>query len=161
MKLSLLVYLKTKFVYKRNNCSFLVQGHNQSTVRAAKRLASLFWYFIANSTIDTLHNTINGYEIACLRNSKYNVHACMIQTNADFMFENLIVFISCWLSIAKIWLNNYCRLQCSRIDICSSCFVYDLSNMIFCPIGSTLTKHPVASQIWTHNSKQLAYRLTA
>ena len=30
--------------------------------------------------------------------------------------------------------------------------MYDLSNTIFCPIGSALTKHPVASQIWTHNS---------
>ena len=29
--------------------------------------------------------------------------------------------------------------------------MYDLSNTIFCPIGSALTKHPVASQIWTHN----------
>nr|XP_022295261.1 fibroleukin-like isoform X2 [Crassostrea virginica] len=28
-------------------------------------------------------------------------------------------------------------------------------------IGSALTKHPVASQIWTHNSKRLAYTLTA
>ena len=43
-------------------------------------------------------------------------------------------------------------MQCSRIDICPSCFVYDLSNMIFCPIGSALTKHSVASQIWTHNN---------
>ena len=39
--------------------------------------------------------------------------------------------------------------------------MYDLSNTIFCPIGSALTKHPVASQIWTHNSKRLAYTLTA
>ena len=33
---------------------------NQSAVSTAKRLASLFRYFIASS-IDTLHNTINGY----------------------------------------------------------------------------------------------------
>ena len=39
--------------------------------------------------------------------------------------------------------------------------MYDLSNMIFCPIGSALTKHPVASQIWTHNSNndcEILYR---
>ena len=45
------------------------------------------------STIDTLHNTINGYEIARIWNSKYNVHVCMIQTN--FIFQKLIVFVSC------------------------------------------------------------------
>ena len=28
-------------------------------------------------------------------------------------------------------------------------------------MGSALTKHPVASQIWTHNNKRLAYTLTA
>ena len=48
-----------------------------------------FEYLIA-STIDALHNTINGYEIACKWNSKYNVHVCMIQTNADFKFQKLI-----------------------------------------------------------------------
>ena len=69
---------------------------NQSTVSTAKRLASLFWYLIA-SRIDTLHNTNNGYEIACIWNSKYNVHVCMIQTNADFIFRKLFVFVSCWL----------------------------------------------------------------
>ena len=68
----------------------------QSTVSTAKRFASFFWYLIA-STIDTLHNTINGCEIACIWNSKYNVHVCMIQTNADFIFQKLIVFVSCWL----------------------------------------------------------------
>ena len=50
---------------------------------------------LLSSTIDTLHNTINGYEIAWLRNSKQNVHVCMIQTNADFIFQKLIVFVSC------------------------------------------------------------------
>ena len=67
---------------------------NQSTVCTAKRLASLFCNLIA-STIDTLHNTITGYEIACIWKSKYNVHVCMIQTNADFIFQKLIVFVSC------------------------------------------------------------------
>ena len=28
--------------------------------------------------------------------------------------------------------------------------MYDLSNTIFCPIGSALKKHPVVSQDWTH-----------
>ena len=69
---------------------------NQSSVSTAKRLASLFWYLIA-STIDTLHNTINGYEIACIWKSEYNVHVCMIQTISDFIFQKLIVFVSCWL----------------------------------------------------------------
>ena len=69
---------------------------NQSTVSTAKRLGSLFWYLIA-STIDTLHRTINGYENACIWDLKYNVHVCMIQTNADFIFQKLIVFVSCWL----------------------------------------------------------------
>ena len=69
------------------------QRNNQSTVSTAKRLASLFYYLIA-STIDTLHNSINGYEIACTWNSKYNVHVCMIQTNYDFIFQKLIVFVS-------------------------------------------------------------------
>ena len=56
----------------------------------AKRLASLIV-----STIDTLHNTINAYESACtcIWNSKYNVHVYMIQTNADFIFQKLIVFV--------------------------------------------------------------------
>ena len=133
---------------------------NQSTVSTAKRLASLFWYLIA-STIDTLHNTINGYEIACIWNSKYNVHVCIIQTNADFIFQKL-VFVSCWhLFLLKIKLNNNCRLQRSRIDIYQVCFLYNLSHTIFYPIGSALMKHSVASQIWTCNSKWLAYTLTA
>ena len=76
------------------------QKENQSTVSTAKRLASLFWYLIA-STIDNLHYTINGYEIACIWNSKYyvhvHVHVCMIQTNVDFIIQKLIVFVSCWL----------------------------------------------------------------
>ena len=60
---------------------------NQSTISTAKRLASLFWYLIA-STIDTLH---------IWKISKYNVHVCMIQTNAEFIFQKLnIVFVSCW-----------------------------------------------------------------
>ena len=62
---------------------------NQGTDSTAKRLASLFWYLIA-STIDTLHNTINGYELACIWNLKYNVHVCMIQKNADLCFKNLL-----------------------------------------------------------------------
>ena len=65
---------------------------NQSTVTTAKRLAFLFWYLIA-SKIDTLHNTVNVYEIACIWNSKYNVHVCMIQTNADFICQKLIFFL--------------------------------------------------------------------
>ena len=46
------------------------------------------------STIDTLHNNNNSFEIACIWNSKYNVHVCMIKTNADFIFQKLIVFDS-------------------------------------------------------------------
>ena len=69
---------------------------NQSAISTAKLLASLFLYLIA-STIDTLHNTINAYEIACIWNSKYNIHVYMIQTNADFIFQKLVGFVSCWL----------------------------------------------------------------
>ena len=32
----------------------------------------------------------------------YGTHVCMIQTNADFIFQKLIVFDSCWLQIARI-----------------------------------------------------------
>ena len=66
-----------------------IKRYNQSTFSTAKRLASLVWYLIA-STIDTLNNTINVYEIACIWNSKYNVHVCMIQINAYFIFQNLL-----------------------------------------------------------------------
>ena len=41
------------------------------------------------STIDILHNN-NSFEIACIWNSKYNEHVCMIQTNAEFIFQNLL-----------------------------------------------------------------------
>ena len=61
---------------------------NQSIVSTAKRLASLFWY--SNDLLDTLHNTINGYEIACIWNSKYKVHVCMIQTNAENLAKQLL-----------------------------------------------------------------------
>ena len=71
--------------------------------------------------------------------------------------HSIFLVFSVKTNFALIWVNNYCRLQCSRIDICPSCFVYDLSNTIFCPIGSVLTKHPFVSQIWTHNSKRLVY----
>ena len=64
---------------------------NQGIVSTAKRLASLFWYLIA-STIDTLHNTINGCEIACIWYLKYNVHVCIYDPN------------KCWFYISK----NYC-----------------------------------------------------
>ena len=57
----------------------------QSTVSTEKDSIIVL---IFASTIDTLHNTINGYDIACTWHSKYNVHVhvCMIQTNADFIF---------------------------------------------------------------------------
>ena len=28
-------------------------------------------------------------------NSKYNIHVCMIHTNADFIFQKLIVTLNC------------------------------------------------------------------
>ena len=61
--------------------------NNQSTVSSAKRLASFFGYLIP-STIDTLHNTINGYEIAC---TMY-MTVCIIQTNADSLFQKTYCF---------------------------------------------------------------------
>ena len=140
-------------MYEKNTLS---EKKSKCTVSTTKRLASLFLYLI----VSTIIMTINGYEIACIWNAKYNVHVCMIETNADFMFQKLL-FLFLVDFILRKQLNNYCRLQCSRINICPSCFVYDLSNRIFCPIGSAQTKHPVGSQIWTHNSKRLAHTLTA
>ena len=35
--------------------------------------------------------------------------------------------------IAKIWLNNSCYMKCTRVEKYTSCFVYKLSYMIFCP----------------------------
>ena len=52
------------------------------------------------STIETLHNTFNSYAIACLWNAMYNVHVCMIQTNADLNFKNLLFLFL--VEIAKI-----------------------------------------------------------
>ena len=62
----------------------LLYLNNQSTVSTAKRLAS---------------DTINGYEFACIWNSKYNEHVFMIQTNADFIFKThgfcLLLTLNC------------------------------------------------------------------
>ena len=71
-------------------------SNNQSTDSTAKRLA----YLIA-LTIDTLHNTINGYEITCIWNAKYNIHVCMIQTNADFIFQNLLFLFLVYFKLRK------------------------------------------------------------
>ena len=90
--------------------------------------------------------------------TRSQMYMYMIQTNADFIFQKLIVL---FLVDFKLRKAKQLPLVISRIDICPSCFVYDLSNTIFCPIGSALMKPPVASQIWTHNSKRLAYMLTA
>ena len=124
----------------------LLYLNNQSTVSTAKRLAS---------------DTINGYEFACIWNSKYNEHVFMIQTNADFIFKTYGFCLLLTLNCKHLAEQLLPLAMFYRIDICPSCFVYDLSNTIFRPIGIALTKHPVASQIWTHNSKRLAYTLTA
>ena len=71
----------------------------------------------------------------------------MIQTNADFIFQNLLF---CFLLTLNC--ENLAKQLLPLAMICPSCFVYDLSKR---PIGSALTKHPVASQIWTHNSKRI------
>ena len=52
---------------------------------------SCFDIILISSTIDTLHNTINGYEIACIWNSKYNVHVYMYDPN------------KCWFNISKTY----------------------------------------------------------
>ena len=65
-------------------------GWNQSTVSTEKRLVSLHRYLIA-SEIDTIHDTNNGYEITCLWKAKYNIRVYMIQTNADFIFQKLVL----------------------------------------------------------------------
>ena len=132
---------------------------NQCTVSTAKRLASLFWYLIA-STIDALHNTINGYEIACKWNSKYNVHYVWSELMLILYFKNCLFSFLVDFKLRKSSSTITAALQCSRIDICTSCFVYDLSNTKFCPIGSVLTKHPVASQIFFLKSSQIcSFRL--
>ena len=70
----------------------------------------------------------------------------------------------CWFYVSKTYC--FCFLltfNCEKTAACNVLeliSVYDLSNTILCPICSALTKHPVASQIWTHNSKRLAYTLT-
>ena len=57
-------------------------------------------HHLITSTIDTLHMIINGYKIECIWNSNNNVHECMFQTNADLIYQKLIVFVSCGLIIA-------------------------------------------------------------
>ena len=61
-------------------------------------------------------------------------------------FKNLLLTINCE-NLAKQLLLHAVFLHWYLSEF----FWYDLSNTIFCPIGSALTKHPVASQIWTHN----------
>ena len=129
---------------------------NQSTVCSAEQLASLFWYLIA-STIDTLHQWLWNcmymeLEVQCT--CMYNLNKCWFHISKTYCFCFLLS-LNCE-NLAKQLLQP----EFSRIDIWPSCFVYDLSNTIFCPIGSALMKHRVASQIWTHNSKRLAYMLT-
>ena len=102
-----------------NSPSLLV--FNQSTVSTAKRLASLFWYLIA-STIDTLRNTINIYEIACIWISKYNVHACMIQTNADFIIsKTYCVCFLLTLNCENTAACNVLELISVRVVLCTIC----------------------------------------
>ena len=71
----------------------------------------------------------------------------MIQTNECCLY---ISKTYCFCFLLTLNCENLVKqllpLAISRIDICPSCFVYDLSNTIVCPIGSALTKHPVASQ---------------
>ena len=100
--------------------------NNQSTVSTEKRLASLFRYLIAWK-IDTLHNTINGYEIACIWNSKYNVHVCMIQTNTDFFyFKNLLFLFLVDLKLQKsshtiTAAYNVLELKSVQVVLCTIC----------------------------------------
>ena len=130
----------------------LLSWYNQITVSTAKRLASLYWYLIAS----TINYTINGYEIACIWNSKYIMYMYVWSKQILIVNFCFLLTLNCE-NLAKQLLP----LAISWIDICPSCFVFDLSNTIFCSIGSALTKNPVASQIWTYNSKRLAYTLTA
>ena len=72
------VVIRLQWVWS-GTLSVLCEYSNQSTVSTAKRLASLFRYLIA-STIDSLHNAINDYEIACIWNSKVQC-TCMYDPN--------------------------------------------------------------------------------
>ena len=113
----------------------------------------MFWYLIA-STIDTLQNTINGHEIACIWNSKYNVRMYVWSKQMLILyFKNLSFLFLVDFKLRKSSLTitaafNVLELISVRVVLCMIC-------LTFCPIGSALTKHPVASQIWTHNSKRL------
>lgn len=49
-------------------------------------------YLIATK-MGTIHDTYIEYEITCTWKSKYNLHVYMIQTYADIIFQNLIVFV--------------------------------------------------------------------
>ena len=77
-----------------------------------------------------------------------------LEVQCTCMYDPTKFYISktyCFFFLLTLNCENLAKqllpLQCSRIDICPSCFVYDLSNTMFCPIGSALMKHPVASQI--------------
>ena len=83
------------YSYSIDQYTFLCLPLKSKYCLYCKAVSILVFIFFIASTIDTLHNTINGYEIACIWKSIYNVHVCMIQTNADFIFHKLIVFVSC------------------------------------------------------------------
>ena len=97
------------------------QGINHSTVSTAKWLAFLFWY-----SIDTLHNIINGYEIACIWNSEYNVHACMIQKMLILYYKNLLFLFLVDFKLRKSSLTitaacNVLEFISVRVVLCTIC----------------------------------------
>ena len=75
------------------------------------------------SKIDTIHNTDDGYEITCIWNLKYNVHVhiYMIQTNVDIIFQKLVLALLFLFPVDFI-----AKIQCTRVEKCSSCFVYEI-----------------------------------
>ena len=77
--------------------------NNQSTVRTTKRVASMIAL-----TIVTLHNSINGADIACIWNSKYNVHVCN-PNNVHVSDPN-----KCWFYISNTY--SFCLLLILNCD---------------------------------------------
>ena len=50
---------------------------------------------------------------------------------------------------AKIQLINRCRMQRTRVEECTNCFVYELSNNFVPKIGSASKKHPLRKNVGT------------
>ena len=82
----------------------------------------------AVSVLVLIFDTVNVYEIARIWNSKYHVHVCMIQTNADFIFQNLLFLFLVYFKLRK-----------SSSTITAACNVLELISVrvVLCTIWLT------------------------